>query len=282
MSTINLDNIARSLLLLSDTHVWSDYALVSREPVYNQDRRHLNPSETLSDGQKVIQSYWYEKMLPTADDFNVDTVIHFSDAIQGANPKEGGVSSISPDMDYQKEDFVNLMKPLISEREYHQFSGTLYHEALSVRIHRDLTDKLRPYCKKARFHNKFANLRIKGTTKLMNCAHAATSALIYPAAVLDRELTFAKVAVAEGRIPRPDYLVRGHLHKYIHLDYVDIHGIQLPGWQAWYPLGDKVRLYGRTQPDIGFCILLIDKQNRTVLLHFCYPTPNILDFEREI
>lgn len=275
---INPKNAVRSVVLLSDTHVWSDYALVSRTPVYNEDGRHLNTPETLNKGQKVIQSYWYDAFIPTAEKFRVDTIIHFSDAIQGVNPREGGISSISPNLDYQKDDFVNLMKPLVKNRIYHQFSGTTYHEAFNVRIHKDLTDKLRPYSKKAYFHNKFANIKLKGTEKILNCAHAATSALIYPATVIDRELTFAKVAAAEGRVPKPDYLIRGHLHRYLHLDYPDIHGVQLPGWQAWYPLGDKVRLYGRTQPDIGWILLLIDKKNRSILLHFIYPTPNIIDF----
>ena len=280
MSTINIDNIVRSVMLISDTHVWSDYALVSRTPVYNKKRNYLNHPEALNSGQKVIQSYWYDNFIPTCEKFNVDTIIHFGDAIQGANPKEGGVSSLSPNMDYQKEDFVNLMKPLVKDRIYHQLSGTKYHEALTTRLHKDLVEKLEPYCKRAVFHGKFANIRLEGTEKILNCAHAATSALIYPATVIDRELTFAKMAVAEGRVPRPDYLIRGHLHRYIHIDYPDVHGIQLPGWQAWYPLGDKVRLYGRTQPDIGGVLLLVDKQNRTILLHFIYPTPNIIDFVR--
>jgi len=268
-------------MCISDTHVWSDFALVSREPVYNETGRWLNPPEVLSEGQKLIQSHWYDKFIPICDTFNVDTILHFSDAIQGCNPKEGGISSISPNMDYQKEDFVNLMKPLVKDRIYHQFSGTKYHEALSVRIHKDLVDKLEPYCKKATFHGKFANIKLEGTDKILNCAHAATSALIYPATVIDREMTFIKMAVAEGRIPRPHYIIRGHLHRYLHIDYPDMHGIQLPGWQAWYPLGDKIRLYGRTQPDIGGVLLLIDKQNRTILLHFLYRTPNIIDFVRK-
>lgn len=280
MSTINLDNIERSVALVSDTHVWSDYALVSREPVYNQKGNMFNPPEVLNKGQKTIQSYWYDMFIPTALNFNVDTVIHFGDAIQGCNPREGGVDCLSPDLDYQKQDFVNLMKPLVKDRIYHQFSGTMYHESLDTKIHRDVVDQLHPYCEKAHFHGKFANIKLKGTEKILNCAHAATSALIYPGTVIDRELTFAKVAAAEGRIPKPDYLIRGHLHRYLHLDYPDIHGVQLPGWMAWYPLGDKVRLYGRTQPDIGWVLLLVDKMNRSLLLHFIYPTPNIIDFLR--
>jgi len=284
LRTINLDNIERSIALISDTHTLSDYALVPRESLYaskfGDDGRLLNPPEALSKGQLQIQGHWYDKFLPTCDEFHVDTVIHFGDATQGSNPKEGGIDCLTPDIDYQIDAAEELMKPLVAGRIYHQFSGTKYHEALQVRIHRELTRRLKSVCKTAYFQGKFANIAFKGTNKVMNCAHAATSALIYPATVIDRELTFLKMAVAEGRVPQADYLVRGHLHRYIHIDYPDIHGIQLPGWMAWYPLGDKVRLYGRTQPDIGGLILLIDKQNRTILLHFLYRTPNIIDFLR--
>ena len=285
MKTINLKNIRRSIALVSDTHVYSDYALIPREPLYtwkDPDPRWINPPEVLSNGQKILQGYWYDKWLPVCDEFNVDTVIHFGDATQGCNPKEGGIDVLTPDLDYQLDAAEALMRPLVKDRTYHQFSGSKYHEALNTRIHRELFNRLKSTTKKnSRFWNKFGNIKLTGTNKILNCAHAATSALIYPAAVIDRELVFIKVAVAEGKIPMPDYMIRGHLHRYLHLDYPDIHGIQLPGWMSWYALADKVRLYGRTQPDIGFVMLLIDKLDRTILLHFIYPTPKIVDFLTE-
>lgn len=279
MRTINLRNIERSVAFFSDTHALSDYALVPRTKIYNKKGNDVTAS--ISKGQKQIQHYWYDLAIPTCKSFKVDTIIHFGDAIQGCNPKEGGIDVMTANLDLQVDAIEELMKPLVKKRIYHQLSGTKYHEALNVRIHRELARRLEPITKESHFQGKFANIHLVGTEKVLNCAHAATSALIYPATVIDRELTFVKVAVAEGRVPRPDYVVRGHLHRYMHLDYPDIHGVQLPGWMAWYPLGDKVRLYGRTQPDIGFVILLIDKMNRTILLHFLYPTPNIIDLLRE-
>jgi len=275
--TIRLDNIQRSIAVISDTHIFSDFGLVPREPVEDEHGAIRNPREALNDGQRIIQSYWYDQWLPTCDEFNVDTVIHLGDACQGINPKEGGRSTLSPDLDIQKEAAALCLEPLVKDRNLEMFNGTTYHEALNTRIHQDIANRLRGYAQRVQFHGKFANLSFDGTNKVANCAHAATSAMIYPAGVIDRELLFIKVAVAEGKIPRPDYFFRGHLHKYIHLDYEDIHGIQCPGWQAWYPLGDKVRLYGRTQPDIGGLILLIDKENRTILLHFLYEAPKIAD-----
>ena len=86
MSLVNPENAVRSVALISDTHVWSDYALVSNTPVYDK-KRHVNPPEALSRGQLTIQSYWYNRFIPTAEEFNVDTIIHFGDGVQGCNPK---------------------------------------------------------------------------------------------------------------------------------------------------------------------------------------------------
>ncbi|MHA2164006.1 MAG: hypothetical protein ACXABF_16445 [Candidatus Thorarchaeota archaeon] len=277
MNTINLNNIKRSIALISDTHVFSDFALVPRDPVYDEHGGMLNVNGRLNKGQREIQSYWYDHWLPTCDKFAVDTVMHFGDAIQGCNPKEGGVSSLTPDMNYQKEGFVEVMKPLVKDRILHQFSGTKYHEALNVKIHSDTTDSLRKFAKKAIFHGKFANIKFEGTEKIANCAHKATGATIYPTTMIDRELVFVQMAAGGDKIPRADYFIRGHLHRFMHIDDGVMHGIQLPGWQSWYPLGDSVRLYGRVQPDIGGVILLIDKMDRTIILHFLYPTPKIGD-----
>ena len=276
--TINLENIERCVALVSDTHVGSNIAVWPDESIYTKEGNNL--SAGINAGQKVLLRGWHE-FLGVCDEFKVDTVIHFGDATQGCNPFEGGIETITPDVDYQLDACEELMKPLVKDRIYHQFSGTKYHEVLNFRIHRELVRRLKSEAKEAVFQGKVANIGLRGTKKVLNCAHAATSAMIYPAGVIDRELLFAKVAMLEGKIPKFDYLIRGHLHKFLHIDYPDIHGVQLPAWQAWYPLGDKVRLYGRTQPDIGGALLLIDKKNRSILLHFVYPCPHLIDFIKD-
>ena len=276
--SINLDNIVRSVALISDTHIGSDYAPWPEEPIYTDTGKNL--SGMASPAQLQLLKGWYS-FVDTCDEFKVDTVIHLGDACQGCNPKEGGVDTVTPDMNYQVDAASAFLEPLVRDKLYYQFSGTRYHEALNYKIHDDLVAKLAPICKQATFYGKFANLHLRDTNKTLNLAHACTSALMYPSSSLDREITFTKVAIAEGKIPKPDYIIRGHLHKYIHLDYFDMHGLQLPAWQAWYPLGDKVRLYGRTQPDIGGVILLVDKDSRSFILHFTYKSPKVVDFVQD-
>lgn len=274
MSTINFDNIARSIAVVSDTHFGSYYALWPDDDVWTNEGNNLTAMR--NPGQMELARSW-NLFLGVCDKFRVDTVFHLGDACQGCNYAEGGKNTITPDMDYQVDAAVAAMKPLVKDRIYHQVSGTLYHKSRDVRIHKNLVRDLKPYAKEAHFHNMVANLAMKGTKKTFNLAHEATSAMIYPSTVLDRERLFLKLAEARGQLPHIDAFFRGHLHFYFHLDYEDMHILQCPCWMVWFPLKDKVRLYGKFQPDIGGLIILIDKQNRMIPFHFIYPCPHILD-----
>jgi len=276
--TINLDRIKRSVAVIADTHVGSDYAPWPEMPIYTDTGKNL--SAGVSDGQSDLLKAWYT-FGATCDEFRVDTIIHLGDACQGCNPRENGVDTVTPDINYQVEGATVLMEDLVRGRTYHQFSGTAYHEAQNYKIHSDLVSKLHPITEDAAFHGKFANIRLRGTSKVLNLAHACSYSTMYPAAALDREILGIKVAVSEGKIPRPDYLMRGHSHKYVHLDYPNIHAVLVPGWQAWYPMGDKVVMYGKTQPDIGGVIVLVDDDDHSFVIHFTYKCPNIIDFVRD-
>jgi len=278
MSTINFDNIARSIAVVSDTHFGSVYAVWPDDDVWSEDGGNLTLRR--NPGQMELARSW-NLFIETCDKFKVDTVIHLGDACQGCNIKEGGKNTITPDMNEQVRGAVTAMAPLVAERVYHQVSGTLYHKSRDVKIHRMIVKDLIPYAKEAHFHNMIANLALKKTKKTINIAHESTSAMIYPATVLDRERLFMKLAEARGQIPHIDCFIRGHLHFYFHLDYEDMHVLQCPGWMVWFPLKDKVRLYGKVQPDIGGLIILIDKQNRMIPFHFLYPCPHILDAVRD-
>lgn len=274
MSTINLDNIRRSVALISDMHVGGEYSLWPDEPIRTISG--LNYTEARSKGQLEIAESWHS-FVETCSKFNVDTVVNLADTTAGVNPKESGRLMLTPDLELQKDAAVQLLEPLVEGRSYHAISGSKYHESIDTQVHRDIAHRLKTVAEKSQFHGVIANLKLKGTNKIMNVAHKATGALIYPATVLDRERIFVKMAEARDQLPHINYLVRGHLHHFFHLDYPDMHIIQLPCWQAWLPIGDRVRLYGRMQPDIGGVILLIDKQNRTIILHFLYPVPKLAD-----
>lgn len=267
--------------MISDLHVGSRLAVWPREDIITHEGNNL--TLMINRGQRKLQEYWYDELLPVCEKFNVDTILNGADACDGVNKKESGAPTITRDLEYQKDAAEALLTPLVKDRKYHSVSGTVYHESLDTKVHRDISKRLKAVAKTSKFHGALGVWRLKGTNKIMNFAHAATSALIYPSTVLDRERIFLRAAEGTGQINyHTDYFIRGHLHFYFHLDYPDMHIIQLPCWKAWHPIGDKIRLFGRTQPNIGAVLLLVDKQNRTFVLHFIYKTPKIIDFIRSI
>jgi len=268
----------RVIAFVSDTHVLSDFALCPDGLVNYETGKNI--SAMRSGGQLQLLDAW-RQFLRVCDMWHVDTVVHLGDAVAGVNPKECGRNVMDTDLEVQKDGFVLLMKPLVKDRVYHQVSGTRYHEARDSRIHKDLVDRLRPVCKEAYFHHSIANIHIRGTSKTMNIAHACTSASIYRGQALERESFFIMQAEAEGLLPHIDYVVRGHLHRFLHVDNGYHHLIFVPGWMAWFPYRDKVGLYGRMQPHIGGVILFIDEKNRTTVHHYLYETPKIVDFVKE-
>lgn len=273
--TINLDNISRSIAFFSDIHVGSVYAPWPDSPVYSPQKGNL--SKSMNPGQRQLLKNWKEAM-GVCNEFAVDTVCFLGDTIQGCNPKEGGRDCVTPDMEIQKDATEILLEDLVRDRIIHVLSGTLYHESIDSRIHKDLNTRFQKYAKASTYHGPIANLKLKGTGKTINLAHKSTNAMIYTSTIMDRERIFLKMAEADGRLPRINYQFRGHLHIYYHLDTPSMHLIQNPGWMSWFPYKDSAGLYGKTQPDIGFVLLLIDKQDRSYIMHFLYECPHIIDF----
>lgn len=273
--TINLGNISRAIAVFSDIHAGSPYAVWPDEPIHLRDGGG-NVSALMNEGQKQLLKSWHQA-LAVCDEFNVDTIITLGDTIQGCNPKEGGRATMTPDMEVQKDGAELLLRDLVKDRTLHMLSGTQYHESLDTKIHRDLAHRLEKYAKKSNYHGLLCNLRLNGTNKTINLAHKSTNAMIYTSTVMERERVFLKLAEADGKLPHIDYQFRGHLHVYYHLDTSNMHLIQCPAWMAWFPYKDSAGLYGKMQPDIGFVLLLIDKQNRSILLHFLYDAPHIAD-----
>lgn len=268
-------NFKRVIALISDTHVLSDFALCP-DGVINEETG-KNISAMRSAGQLQLFKYWND-FVNVCNFWGVDMVIHVGDAIQGCNPKNAGRNTLDPDIDVQTDACVSLLEPLVKNRSFHCVSGSLYHESVDSKIHYRLCKDLKGIASRSEYHGAVYNSRIKGTNKVINVAHCSTGAAIYRSTILDREALFLKVAEAEGRFEwKTTIMIRGHLHCFLHLDNGNTHMIQVPGWQAWYPLRDKVRLYGKMQPDIGGVILFIDDDSRLTLHHYLYPCPHISD-----
>jgi len=277
--SIYFRNIERSIALLSDVHAGSDLSVYPvKTPIYElEGTKEKNLTLLVNGGQRLLYDHWQD-FIRQCNAFRVDTVVTVGDLTDGTNPKECNKKHLmTTDLNVQTQMAVELLKPLVKNRKYHGFSGTDYHGSKDYAVHQEITNNLKEVATEATFWSRIGNIKFTPTTKVANIAHKATGATIYPATALDRERVFLKMAEGTGKLPKIDAFIRGHLHFYFHLDYADMHIVQLPAWKAWFPMGDAVRLYGKMQPDIGGVIMIIDKENRMMVFHFLYELPHILD-----
>lgn len=274
-STVNQKHIVRSCAIIGDTHTGSDYAPWPEIPVYTRTGKNL--SGAASRQQKKLARD-FNNFIDITHEFGVDTVFHLGDIVQGTNRKESGAETVTSELEYQKDAAEVLIAPIVEDRQLHIVSGSGYHQSLDSKVHQDMAKRLGQYNCDAQYHGPVRNIALKGTDKVINIGHTPSSGSKYLGYIMEIEYREIKIGQAAGTIPKIDYVVRGHLHKYRHLDLPDMHLIQAPGWQAWYPLKGSSQGYARYQPDIGGIILMVDEWDRTIILHFLYDTPKIADF----
>jgi hypothetical protein len=249
----------RVIALVADTHVGSRYSLCG--PVWI-GKEGGNIASGRNAGQKMIYQYW-QYFLKTCDKWNVDTVIFFGDLINGTNRRESGLGQMTSDLDEQKRHLVDLATPLCENRVNLHVSGSGYHDSLDTRVHFDIADMLH-----GKYLGNIANVQLDGTKRMINISHGASAAFVYRTMIMSREALFMSEAIQLGKLPNIDMIIRGHWHKFIHIHMEQIHILQLPGWEAFVPWHGALLSYGKFQPDIGACILFIDKEDRMIVLPF--------------
>jgi len=266
----------RVVAFVADTHVGSRYAIFPPDVISKEGN---DLSAMRNAGQVKLYEYWqeWEKI---CDAWGVDTVILLGDIIQGNNPAGRGIGTITTDLDEQKDAAVTLLSKICKNRIVHCLSGTPYHESIDTRIHYDLAKELgETVAKEWHFHGLLANIKLRGTNRILNLAHGVSGASIYRTTLMDREALFEAAAYGLGDLDfLPDVVVRAHWHRFIHIHLPNQHILQLPCWCAWFPYKGTLRLYGRLQPHIGGVILFIDDYDRITIHHYLFKPPRIADY----
>jgi len=273
-----ITNFKRIVAFVADTHVGSRYAIFPPNIISKQGN---DLGAMRNEGQIKLYEYWkeWEKI---CDAWGVDTIILLGDIIQGNNPAGRGVGTVTADLDEQKDAAVSLLSKICENRIVHSLSGTLYHESIDTRIHYDITKELGSVAKESHFHGLMANIKLKGTNRILNLAHGVSGAAIYRTTLMDREALFEAAAYGLGDLDfLPDIVVRAHWHRFIHIHLPNQHILQVPGWCAWFPYKGTIRLYGKMQPHIGGVILFIDDHDRITIHHYLFKPPRISDYLRE-
>lgn len=236
---------------------------------------------TLNPGQiSLLESFHtFKKVL---DSLNCDTVFVVGDIVHGQNIKERGMNLITTDLGQQKKAAGVLLSPILKGRKSYWVAGSGYHS--STPGHNPDEGLCETFNEKENYSSTWlgqvANLKVG--RRIINLSHGGGGAFIYRETAMAREIVFAKMAMANGKLPKIDMFIHGHFHWFSYLHEYDTHYLQLPCWIAFEPAPIFTKNYTRYQPDIGGAVVMIDHEDRITVWHFLYPLPHIADETIEI
>jgi hypothetical protein len=255
----------RVIACISDMHVGTYTAIFP-------DEFHIKRGNviTLSEGQRsLLESY--HSFCKTCNDLGVDTVLVLGDMVHGQNPKERGENLITTELTIQKRAAKELLKTLIKDRKSYWVAGSGYHASTPGH------DPDEGLCEMmgGKWCDKVKTLRFG--SRLINISHGGSGAFVFRETAMGREIQWAKMAFANGKLPKIDCFVHGHWHWFAYLHEYESHFLQLPSWAAFEPARIFVKNYARFQPDIGGAVILIDEEDRLMVWHYLYELPHICD-----
>lgn len=224
----------RKLCLISDTHVGSEYSIW---PSGITTARGAGLPQ--NDLQARLFKVWLEDC-KAANDYGVDTIIHFGDICEGTNRKEGGALLTAVSLEIQKQAAVELMRPLVHNKKFYIFIGSGYHHSIDTDICNDITTKL--LLTGARKTTNLGQLAYLQVTDKFNifAKHGADSAVIYTSRKLEAEIRDQMIQHDRGVVPKVNMMLRGHLHNWNYVEKFGIYNAILPAWKCFTP--DRVHL----------------------------------------
>jgi hypothetical protein len=153
--------------------------------------------------------------------------------------------------------------------EVYGIGGGDYSTSEFIDSHRMIIESLR-----GQFYDDQLFLDARGHT--IHLSHGSSTAFVYYEQVLAREGMFADQTSAAGQSPDVEILLRGHWHKWIHIQRawkgeVDRHIIVGPGFQGQDEHMSK-RSPLRLVPDVGVVLLSVAR-DRVLVDRILYPTP---------
>jgi len=248
--------IKHAIACIGDLHFGSIYAPMQEFRTF--DGRRIFPSKEQKKLNKI-----FDNCLKWIDYWNCDKVLFSGDLVQGSNFKERGKDLVTANLDEQRDMCIEYLYCLKDRHlPIYAISGTNYHKSQDTEIEEQIVKKLGGY-----FCDKMAWFTFRDSKRIINLAHASVKSRIYPVSACEREAEQMIKSYGAGDLPhKPDIIVRGHQHIYLHIDRITYHFIMVPSFQTWYPF--HTDYYGATQPNIGIVILFIDERDVVHVHHY--------------
>lgn len=185
----------------------------------------------------------------------IDLLILNGDLIDGPQRKSGGMGVFSPRLRDQVSGAMELLAPIVKKASKTiRVEGTPYHD--------DDHDPL--FALDERFGIKHVaqvfDLELPGGGILNVAHHPGGGSTLYKGTKASRELMQACLAAARRKVPGTRWVVRSHLHHWLHHEEGGGTYVAVPCWQmptAWSKKGN----YWQWQPDLGAALMLRDEDH---------------------
>ena len=242
----------------------------------------------LNKGQDYLWKCWLHlrDRLTVAIDtksINPAAVVFLGDGIDGRQEAQRATEAVTVRLSDQKEAFVAAMQCLLEPFKglpVYGIAGTEYHDQRSADTLEDALKDLNAESYEGigsgRYCHEILDLDVFG--KVINFSHHIPALTgLYRATAIDREAIWSALAGEEGKSPKADVLVRGHVHYFVHVEHESKHGVIVPAWQLQTRFMRKRSVY-RMLPNLGAVIIRVFKEeawhdDKIQIYKFIYPLP---------
>ncbi|KKL98144.1 hypothetical protein LCGC14_1827390 [marine sediment metagenome] len=243
---------------VGDMHAGSVFGLLSKDFTTRAGHRIEQNA-----GQAYLHRCWVD-MCQRYREVSPDILVVMGDEVDGRQPMQKATELCLPLLSDQRDVAQQYLEMLISacptRPEIYVIQGTEYHDGKAADDVESLAQVIgaEEYfgLGTGRYSREVLDLEINGV--ILNFAHhLGGMSGLYRATSPDREALWSALAGKEGKAPKADCLVRGHLHHFVHVEYPTKHILINPCFQLQTRFMRKRSVY-RMIPDLGSTWLKID------------------------
>tara|TARA_B100001750_G_scaffold144681_1_gene115519 strand:- start:10698 stop:11531 length:834 start_codon:yes stop_codon:yes gene_type:complete len=251
---------SKSILVNSDLHVGSSTAVCSQEPYVSEIDTVIKPNKL----QLELNNAWYDVI----DDLHQkpNLLVINGEPMDGANKKQLGQQSWTTNIEDQMRDSEKLINDIpydelmfVRGSGYHvQVDGTNFEEVMANRMG---AMRYKAYGGQGAT-DYYAFVDING--KMFNFSHHVgfNKWAAYRTTAIAREL--AGMHFEKDKLHPADVIVRSHVHYFVHVEFVNTHGVSTPAWK--FPDAHLFRGgVAGTTPDIGSVEFIIESNGDIIV-----------------
>jgi len=241
-------------VIFGDTHCGCRVGLCHPDGFRMDDGGLYRPSAF----QRKIWAMWrffWDEFVPEATRGEPFDAVHIGDAIDGSH--HNSTTQISHNLEDQRRHAQMILEPVVKAcRNYYHIRGTEAHVGQTAEDEEALARSLGAIPNEVGQHARF-DLWLKVGDSLGHILHhiGTTGSQAYEATAVHKELTEEMLEAARWGSRIPDWIVRGHRHRYLRTEIPTARGHAIaavtPAWQGKTPFAWKIPGARLSTPQFG-------------------------------